>query len=164
MTARRVEHIWLTLIALSFGLGCLAIFTFPSLSDGIYSVGVSTNLVLAVAMGVFLGSTRNWKQLGLAVFSGAFVTVLGTDLLGLVWPYASANAAWDLLFNAIAICVAVTGMSILLGGAAASTIVVRGVARCIKGCGCRLGYQVCQRFANCTWETRTVSTTSVPSP
>ncbi len=133
MTARQVEHTWLALIALSFGLGGLAIFTFPSLSEGIYTVGVCTNLVLAVAMGVFVGWTRNWRQLGLAVFSGAFLTVVGTDLLDFVLPGASPSAAGDLFLfvSAIAICVAAVGMSILVGGAAVATILVRGVVRCI---------------------------------
>ena len=104
MTARQVERTWLALIALSFGLGGLAIFAFPSLSEGIYSVGVCANLVMAVAMGVFVGWTKNWRQLGSVVFSGAFVTVAGTDLLEYVLPGASPNAAWDLLFSAIAVC------------------------------------------------------------
>ena len=155
MTARQVERTWLVLIALSFGLGGLAIFLFPSLSEGIYTVGVCTNLVMAVAMGVFVGWTRNWRKLGLAVFSGACLTVVGSDLLEFVLPGASPNAAWDLLFSAIATCVAVAGMSILVGGAAVATVAVRGVVRHIGNKrGCRLGHQVSQRFANCVLSAR----------
>jgi len=143
MTARQVERTWLALIALSFGVGGLAILTFPSLSQGIYTVGVSANLVMAASMGIFVGWTSNWRLLCRAIFSGACLTVVGADLLEYVLPGASPNAAWDLFFSAVAIGVAVAGMSILLGGAAVATIVVRGVVRCMGNRrGCRLGRQV----------------------
>lgn len=145
-----MERAWLALIALSFGLGGLATLIFPYLSEVIYSVGVDTNVIMALAMGVFLAWNKNWRQLGLAIFSGACLTVVANDLLDLVLPDESQNAAWFLLFSAVAICVAVAGMSILIGGAALATTVVRGVIHYIRNTRRRrLGNQVRQRFANC---------------
>jgi hypothetical protein len=144
LTIRQVELTWLALIALSFGIGGLAILIIPSASEGIYSVGESLNVVMAVAMGILIGWTRNWSRLGSAVFSGSVVTVVGVNLVDLALPGASFNGAWELFFATIAICVAIAGTAILLGGAAVVTMVLRGIAR---GIGSRLGCDVVSRVA-----------------
>jgi hypothetical protein len=144
-----VEHTWLALIALSFGLGGLAIVAFPAVSEGTYSVGVFANLAMAVSMGIFVRWTSNWSLLWQGVLSGACLTVVGAELLEYVLPGASPNAAWDLVFSAVAICVALAGMSILIGGGAATAVVVRGVVRYIGArWGCRLGTRFAA-FPNC---------------
>jgi hypothetical protein len=117
---------WLILIAATFVIGGVACLLFPSAVEGIVGVGVIANVALAVIMGVVVGWRMALDHLPAAIGAGAVVTVIGTDCLypGLI-P-----------FDAVALVIAVIGMSVLLGIGAGVGTVARGVR---SGCRCLLG-------------------------
>jgi hypothetical protein len=117
---------WLILIAVTFVIGGLACLLFPSAVQGIVGVGVIANVALAVIMGVVLGWRMTLEHLPAAIGAGAIVTVMGTDCL---YPGL-------LPFDAVALVIAVIGMSVLLGIGAAGGTVARGLR---SGCRCLLG-------------------------
>jgi hypothetical protein len=114
---------WLILIALSFVIGGVTIALAPSLSSGVLNVGIVTNVLLAIGMGIFLGWRMALSDLPVAIVAGAVVTVVGVDSLfvGLI------------ILDAIAFVVAVIGMSILLVAGATVGTVARGLH---SGCRC----------------------------
>jgi hypothetical protein len=89
----------------------------------VLNIGIVTNVVLAIGMGIFLGWKMTLSDLPVAIVAGALVTVVGADSLfvGLI------------IVDAIAIVVAVIGMSILLIGGATVGTVARGLH---SGCRC----------------------------
>jgi hypothetical protein len=116
---------WVVLIAVTFVLGGIGCLAFPSTTADIVGVGVAANVGLALLMGTILGWRMALDHLPVAIVAGAVVTVAGTDGLdpGLI-P-----------FDAVALVIAVIGMSVLLGIGAALGTVARGVR---SGCRCLL--------------------------
>jgi hypothetical protein len=114
---------WLLLIVLSFVIGGVTIALAPSTSSEVLNVGIVTNVALAIGMGTFLGWKMRLSDLPVAIVAGALVTVLGADSLwiGLI------------IVDAIAIVVAVIGMSVLLIVGATIGTVARGLH---SGCRC----------------------------
>jgi hypothetical protein len=114
---------WLLLIVLSFAIGGVTIAVFPSVASVVLNIGVVTNVVLAIGMGVLLGWRMTLSDLPIAIFAGALVTVVGTNVL---LPLL-------IVFDAVAIVVAVIGMSILLVVGAIAGTIARGLH---SGCRC----------------------------
>jgi hypothetical protein len=114
---------WLLLIVLSFVIGGVTIALAPSTSSEVLNIGIVTNVALAIGMGIFLGWEMTLSGLPVAIVAGALVTVLGADSLwiGLI------------VVDAIAIVVAVIGMSVLLIAGATVGTVARGLH---SGCRC----------------------------
>jgi hypothetical protein len=113
MSVRRVIVTWLSLIASSFVIGGALIVTVPSLPT--VSIGVWTNVVMAVSVGAVLGWTKRWRQLPTFVLAGAVVTILGVDGLVLTPPGGSVFLGGVIAFDVIAVIMATIGMSLLLG-------------------------------------------------
>jgi hypothetical protein len=114
---------WLMLIVVSFVIGRVTIALAPSASSVVLNIGIVTNVVMAIGMGVLLGWNMTLSDLPVAIFAGALVTVVGADSLYLGL----------LIVDAIAIVVAVIGMSILLVVGATLGTVARGLH---SGCRC----------------------------
>jgi hypothetical protein len=132
---------WLLAVSASFLVGFLLLTLLPEASGAIWGVGIVVNVGLAVAVGAFLGWTRQWLQVVLAVPLGSIVTILGLDLLALVpTPTENAHAGWLGLvgFDGVAVLTACFGMAILTG-VGASVGVIGQILIVRSGCLSRLG-------------------------
>jgi hypothetical protein len=131
-SSRQALRGWTGLIALSFALGDLTIAVFPSVAAATVSVGVSVNVAMALAVGAYLGWTSHWAHLPASIISGAVFTTLGVLTLSFVFPYTFSGGlglALTASFGAMTLLVATIGMSVLLGGAAAVTALLRVATR-----------------------------------
>jgi hypothetical protein len=124
---------WLLATACTFLLGFLILDFFPRASSPTWGGGIGTNVGMAVALGVFLGWTRQWIQVLVASIFGSFVVILGLDLLFLA-PTPTENTHLGLigmvLFDSVTVVVALVGMMILVGLGALIGALTRVVSKC----------------------------------
>jgi hypothetical protein len=121
---RRVSRVllwWPLAVSVSFLIGSLLFAFVPAASGATWVVGIVSNIIMAVVIGIFFGWTQRGVHILIAMVVGAVVTTFGVDLLLLVSSHAE-NARTELLgfsaFDSFVVYVALCGMVILVGGGA----------------------------------------------
>jgi hypothetical protein len=119
---------WTLAISASFRIGSWLLVFVPGVSAATWTVGIVSNVVMAVGVGIYLGWTHRGVHIPIAMVLGAVVTTFGVDLLVLV-SGPSDNARFGLsdyaAFDSLVAYVALSGMVILVGGGALAGVFAR---------------------------------------
>jgi hypothetical protein len=124
---------WLLAATSSFLLGFLVLHFFPSASSPTWGTGIAMNVGMAVAIGTFLGWTRQCTQVLAAASSGAIVIVLGLNLLFLAPTPTEAThlgLIGTVLFDSVSLVVALVGMMVLVGLGAVLGAIIQRASKC----------------------------------